>query len=105
MILRVNTISQDNLLDLFMGTLKERIQHEVCLFEPKFLEHDSLEKKFGSKNMATRISITNNYRKAHNLSPKQIRLNPYQMYERRERELCSNFENKYIKGHKCSEKK
>jgi hypothetical protein len=35
--LKVNKIPKDNLLDLFMGTLKENIQHEVHLFEPKFL--------------------------------------------------------------------
>lgn len=35
--LMVKNISQDNLLDLFVGTLKESIQHEVCLFKPKSL--------------------------------------------------------------------
>jgi hypothetical protein len=30
--LRVKNILEDNLLDLFMGTLKENIQHEVHLF-------------------------------------------------------------------------
>ena len=32
--IRVNNISEYNLLDLFIGTLKDNIQHEVCLFEP-----------------------------------------------------------------------
>jgi hypothetical protein len=37
--LRVNNILEDSLLYLFMGTLKEIIQHEVHLLEPKYLEH------------------------------------------------------------------
>ena len=32
--LRVDGIPDDKLLDLFIGTLKDNIQHEVCLFEP-----------------------------------------------------------------------
>jgi hypothetical protein len=36
--LRIKKILEDNLLYLFMGTLKENIQHEVRLFEPKSLE-------------------------------------------------------------------
>ena len=32
--LRVKNISKDNLLDIFIGTLKDNIEHEVCLFEP-----------------------------------------------------------------------
>ena len=33
------------------------------------------------------------------------RLNPQRMDERREKGLCFNCDNKYSKGHKCSEKK
>lgn len=50
----VNNISKDNLLDIFMGILKESIQHEVHLFEPKYIYHAfSMVRKVGSKNMAT----------------------------------------------------
>ena len=38
--LRVEGIPDDKLLDLFIGTLKDNIQHEVCLFEPIYLEND-----------------------------------------------------------------
>ena len=52
--LRVKSISEDNLLDLFIGTLKDNIQHEVCLFEPSSLEKDFMmarkveSKKYGN---------------------------------------------------------
>ena len=38
LILRVEGIADDKLLDLFIGTLKDNIQHEVRLFEPTSLE-------------------------------------------------------------------
>jgi hypothetical protein len=92
-----------------MGTLKESIQHEVCLLECKSLDHVIiLERKVESKNMATRRVVTNNYRENHVLSPsltKPTRLTPYQMYEIREKGICFNCDNKYNKGHKCGEKK
>jgi hypothetical protein len=37
--------------------------------------------------------------------PQPTRLTPQQMDERRENGLCFNCDNKYSKGHKCSEKK
>jgi hypothetical protein len=37
--LKVKNILKKNLLDLFMGSLQESLQHEVCLFEPKPLEN------------------------------------------------------------------
>jgi hypothetical protein len=92
-----------------MGTLKENIQHEVCLFEPKSLEKAfSMERKVENKNMATRRVATNNYREHHVPSPnltQPTRLTPQQMDERREKGLCFNCDNKYSKGHKCGEKK
>jgi hypothetical protein len=92
-----------------MGTLKENIQHEVHLFEPKALEQAfSMERKVENKNMAIRRVATNNYREHHVPSSKltqPTRLTPQQMNKRREKGLCFNCENKYSKGHKCSEKK
>jgi len=44
--LKVKNIHEGNLLDLFMGTLKENIQNEVCLFELKSLDQDfNMERK------------------------------------------------------------
>ena len=82
--LRVKNVSQDNLLDLFMGTLKESIHHEVCLFEVKYLEHAfKLARKVECKNMGTRKLVTNNYRENHAPFPKLIRLTPQQMDKRK----------------------
>jgi len=51
--LRVKNNPEYNLLDLLMGTLKENIQREVCLLEPKPLEHVFImARKVESKNMA-----------------------------------------------------
>ena len=36
--LRVEGIPDDKLLDLFIGTLKDNIIHDVCLFKPTSLE-------------------------------------------------------------------
>jgi hypothetical protein len=82
-----------------MGTLKESIQHEVCLLEPKSLDKDfSVEKRVESKNMATRRVATNTYRE-HNVPTPNLtqptRLTPQQMDERREKGLCFNCDNKY----------
>jgi hypothetical protein len=50
-------------LDLFIGTLKENIQHEVSLFEPTSLEKAfMLERKVESQNMATRMTTYSTYR-------------------------------------------
>jgi hypothetical protein len=89
--------------------LKEIIQHEVHLLEPKSIEHAfSVARKVESKNMATRRVATNNYREHHVPSPnltQPTRLTPQQMDERREKGLCFNCDNKYSKGHKCGERK
>ena len=63
--LRVKNISEDNLLDRFIGTLKDNIQHEVHLFEPSSLENDfTMARIVENKNMAmtTRKAFSNTYR-------------------------------------------
>jgi hypothetical protein len=76
-----------------MGTLKESIQHKVCLFKPKSLEHAYVvTRKFESKNIDTRRLVTKNYRDHH--APSKLiqttRLTPQKMDERREKGLCFN---------------
>ena len=89
-----------------MGTLKENIQHEVCLLEPKSLEKAfSMERKVENKNMATRRVAIDNYKEHHVPSHKPSRMTPQQMDERREKGLCFNCDSKYSKGHKCGENK
>jgi hypothetical protein len=107
--IRVKKITEDNLVYLFMGTLKENIQHEVHLLEPKTLEQAfSMERKVENKNVATRRVTTNNYREHHLPSPNLTHpkiLIPKKMDEIRAKGLCFNCDRKYNKGHKCGEKK
>jgi hypothetical protein len=107
--IEVKKITEDNLLDLFMNTLKESTQYEVRLLEPKSLEHAfSVARKVESKNMAFIRVVIKNYREHHVPSPyltQPIRLTPQQMDEIREKGLCFNCDSKYSKEHKCSERK
>jgi hypothetical protein len=66
--LKVMNILEDKLLDLFIGTLKESIQNEVCLFKPKSLNFSfNVANKFESKHMATRRVASNTYRDQHHV--------------------------------------
>ena len=61
----MNGIPYNKLLDLFIGTLKDSIQHEAPLFEPTSLVKDFvLERKFESKNIviSTKRTTFNTYR-------------------------------------------
>ena len=107
--IRVNNISEHNLLDLFIGTLNNNIQHDVCLFEPSSLEKDfMMVRKFESKNMemTTRKAFSNTYRENNVPSSKPPqRLTPQKLDERRAKVLCFNCDSKYSKVHKCNKKK
>ena len=66
----MKNILEDNLLDLFIGTLKENIQDEARPLESKSLENAfKVERKIGIKNMATSTTITNTYREHNVPSP------------------------------------
>jgi hypothetical protein len=109
--LRVEGIVDDKLLDLFIRTLKDNIQHEVRLFEPTSLEKAFMvARKVESKNlaMATRRTTpnTSNERNVPSTNnPQPTRLTPQQLEEGRAKGLCFNCDRKYSKGHKCGEKK
>ena len=109
--IKVTDIPDYNLIDVVIGTLKDNIQHEVLLWEPKSLENAfRVVRKVESKNMAmaTRRTTPNIYRENNVPSykpPQPIRLAPQQLEEIKERGLWFNCDNKYIKGHKCGEKK
>ena len=61
--IRVNNIPQEHRIDVFIGTLKDNIQHEVCLWEPDTLDKTfKLERKIERKIMATRNPTTHNYK-------------------------------------------
>ena len=98
--LGVDNIPDDKLLDLFIGTLKDNIQHEVHLFEPTSLVKDFMVvRKVESKNLAMAIRRTtpNTSRESNVPSsnpPKPTRLTPKQLEERREKGLCFNCDRK-----------
>ena len=104
----MKNISEDNLLDLFIGTFKYKIQHEARLFEPSSLEKDfMMAREFESKNMAMTIQkgFSNTYRENNVLFSKSPQsLTPQQLDERRAKVLWFNYDSKYSKGHKCGEK-
>ena len=56
--IKVMDIPYEHLIDVFIGTLKDNIQHEVHLWEPKSLENAfKVERNVESKNMAMAIRI------------------------------------------------
>jgi hypothetical protein len=109
--IKVTNIPDEHLIDVFIGTLKDNIQHEVCLWEPKSLENAfKVARNVESKNMdmATRRTNPNIYRENNSPSsktPQPTRLTPLQLKEIKAKGLCFNCDNKYNKGHKCGEKK
>jgi hypothetical protein len=109
--IKVTDIPDEHLIDVFKGTLKDNIQHEVLLWEPKSLENAfKVARNVESKNMAmaTRRSNPNIYRENNSPSyktPQPKSLTPQQLEERKEKGLCFNCDSKYNKGHKCGEKK
>jgi hypothetical protein len=108
--IKVIDIPDEHLIDVFIGTLKDNIQHEVRLWEPKSLENAfkmARNVEIKSMAMATRRTNPNIYRENNAPSPKTpqpTRLTPQQLEERKEKGLCFNFDSKYNKGHKCGER-
>ena len=93
---------------MFIGSLKDNIQHDVCLWEPDSLEKAfRLARKMERKIMATKKDTTHNYKDGSVVSslPQPIRLTPQQLEEKRAKGLCYSCDRKYTKGHKCAEKK
>ena len=61
--IRVTDITEEHRIDLFVGTLKDNIQHEVCILEPDSLEKAfRLARKIECKIMATRKPTTHFYK-------------------------------------------
>jgi hypothetical protein len=109
--IKVTNILDDNLIDVFIGTLKDNIQHEVHLWETKSLESAfRVARSVESKNlvMATTRTTPNIYREnnvPYSKPPQPTRLKPKKLEERKEKCLCFNCDSKYSEGHKCGEKK
>jgi hypothetical protein len=110
---RVEDISDEHLLEAYMGGLKKDIKHELFLIHPtNVMESMQPAHHIQSKNRATHRSTIGAYRGrrhrfgVHKTSISQLkRLAPQQMDQRREKVLCFNCDSKYNNGHKCGENK
>ena len=107
--IRVKDIPEEHRIDVFIGSLKDNIQHDVRLWEPDSLEKAfKLARKIESKIISKRKPATHNYKDgsvfAHGL-PQPTRLKPQKLEEKGENDLCDSCDNKYTKGHKCVENK
>ena len=107
--IRVTDIPEEHRIDVFIGNLKDNIQHEVCVWDPDSLEKAfRLARKIEIKNMATRKPTTHNYKYGSVVSPsiqKITRLKPQNLEEKRAKVLCHICYRKSTKGHKCSKNK
>jgi hypothetical protein len=89
--IKVTDIPDEHLIDVFIGTLKDNIQHEVRLWEPKSLENAfKVARNVESKNMAmaTRRTNPNIYRENNapsSKTPQPTRLTPQQLEERKQK--------------------
>ena len=104
----MKNITEDYLLDLFIGTLKDNIQHEVHLWEPTSLDHAfRVARKVENKITETWRSTTCNCKEGSVVSndPKPTRLTQQQLEEKGENWICYSCDRKYSKGHKCIENK
>ena len=90
--IRVIDIPEEHRIDVFIGTLKDNIQHEVRVWEPDSLEKAfRLARKIECKIMATRNPTTHVYKDGSVATPKlpqPTRLTPQQLEEKREKGLC-----------------
>jgi len=107
--IKVTYILEEHLTNVFIGTLRYKIQPEVRLWEPKSMENAfRVARNVERKIMATRRSTTHNYKYGSVVPrslPKPTKLTPQKLGEKREKVLCYNCDRKYNKGHKCGEKK
>jgi gas vesicle protein len=91
--IKVTNILDEQLIDVFIITLKDNIQHEVRLWEPKSLENAfKVVRNVESKNMAmaTRRTNPNIYRENNapsSKTPQPTRLTPQKLEERKEKGL------------------
>jgi hypothetical protein len=90
--IKVTDILDEHLIDVFVGNLKDKIQHEVHLWEPKSLENAfRVARNVENKNMgtATRRPTPNIYQKNNvpSKTPQPTRLTPQQLEEIKEKGL------------------
>jgi hypothetical protein len=106
---RLDNLSEEYLLEAYMGGLKQDIKHELFLRKPQsIMEVMKNDRHIDGKNKDThKYSVGGRDRfGGHKKTISQpTRLKPQQMDERRAKGLCFNYDRKYSKGHKCGEKK
>ena len=87
--IKVTNILEDHSIDVFIGTLKDKIQHEVRLWEPDSLEKAfRVARKIESKIMATRKYTTHNYTNGSVVAPslpQPTRLTPHNWRKKKEK--------------------
>ncbi|KAH9297684.1 hypothetical protein KI387_029366, partial [Taxus chinensis] len=107
--LRVENITEENLNDLFLGGLKDHIEHEVRMFNPhKVSDSMIMARRAEEKFVSSRRQHFTYTRDRNTLAPtlpRPVRLTPQQIEEKREKGLCFNCDSKFGPGHKCAEKK
>ena len=85
--IRVTNIPEEHRIDLFIGTLKDNIQHEVNVLEPDSLEKAfRLTRKIECKIMVTRKPTTHIYKYGNVAAPRlpqPTRLTPQKLEEKR----------------------
>jgi len=90
--IRVKYIPEEHRIDVFIGSLKDNIQHDVRLWELDSLEKAfRLARKMESKIMATRKHTTHNYKDGSVVAPslpQPTRLTPQKLEEKRAKGLC-----------------
>jgi hypothetical protein len=110
---RANDISDEHLLETYMGGLKQDITHEIFLRHLKnimeamqFARHIQDKNKFAHKSPIGAYIRSRDRFGVHKTNISQpTKLTLQQIDEIREKKLCFNCDNKYSKGHKCGEKK
>ena len=93
--IRVTDISEEHMIDLFLGTLKDNIQHEVHVLEPASLEKAfKLVRKIECKIMAIRKPTTHFYKEGNVATPRfpqPTRLTPQQLEEKKSKRALLQF--------------
>ena len=94
----VTDILEEQRFDVFVGTLNDNIQHEVCVWEPDSLEKAfRLARKIECKIMATRKPTTHIYKDGSVATPRipqPTRLTPQQLDEKRAKWICYSCDRK-----------
>ena len=89
--IRVTNIPEEHKIDVFIGTLKDNIQHEFCVWEPDSLEKAfKLARKIEWKIIVTRKPSTHNYKDGSVSTPRlpqPTRLTPQKLEKKVKRAL------------------